>query len=324
MRNKIIEAVRLECPEIASDISALPVEKFNIVFAYLFNSVGIKPIENIQFKLNGGILSTVETFDFDSFYSNIDLEGLQFDKVINLIKNPKINGIRNMEIWMDVISHCHYLVEQLLPLKQKIEIHFVNHFSQEHTFFIDSAIERLELFGMIPDRDYRNVADEFKHLSNAEIKEELKRRSLPFGVLMMHWKGDFNIGTLIRNANSFGAREIFYVGKRRYDKRLSVGTHHYHDLIHYSSNEDILKLKEKYVLIGADNNCNSVPIETFEWPENALMIFGEEQMGIPEEVLKMCDHVVSITQFGSARSLNAANASAIFLYDYSVKIRIQK
>lgn len=324
MRTQIIEAVKIEYPELASDIFALPVEKFNIAFAYLFNSVGIKPVENIQFKLLEGILSTVDSFDFDVSYSGIDFESIQFDKVVNLIKNPKINGIRNMETWIDVICYSHYLVEQLLSSKQKIEAHFVNHFSQEHTFFIDSAIERLELFGLIPDRDYRNVADEFKHLSNAEIKAELKRRSLPFGVLMMHWKGDFNIGTLIRNANSFGAGEIFYVGKRRYDKRLSVGTHHYHDLIHYSSNEDILKLKEKYVLIGADNNCDSVPIETFEWPKNALMIFGEEQMGIPEEVLKMCDHVVSISQFGSARSLNAANASAIFLYDYSVKTRNQK
>jgi tRNA G18 (ribose-2'-O)-methylase SpoU len=49
------------------------------------------------------------------------------------------------------------------------------------------------------------------------------------------------------------------------------------------------------------------------------MIFGQEQIGIPKEVLDMCDDVVYIRQFGTVRSLNVGTASGIVMYDYCSK-----
>jgi len=165
-----------------------------------------------------------------------------------------------------------------------------------------------------------NVVDEFKNKTPEEIKALLESTRHPFAVLMEHWKGDFNIGTLIRNSNAFNANEVFYVGKKRYDRRGAVGTHHYIDLKYIDDFEDLWKLKEKYTFVCLDNNIDGVvSMEEFEWPENALMIFGEEGEGVTSEMLELADYIVSITQYGSVRSMNVGTTSGIAMYDYMKK-----
>tara|TARA_R100001377_G_scaffold71407_1_gene46998 strand:- start:626 stop:1180 length:555 start_codon:yes stop_codon:yes gene_type:complete len=165
-----------------------------------------------------------------------------------------------------------------------------------------------------------NVIDEFKDKTQEEIKDELNSTRHPFAVLMEHWKGDFNIGTLIRNSNAFNANEVFYVGRKKYDRRGTVGTHHYIDLKYIDDFEDLWALKDKYTFVCLDNNIEGVvSMEDFEWPENALMIFGEEGEGVTSEMLELADHVVSIRQYGSVRSMNVGTTSGIAMYDYTRK-----
>jgi len=165
-----------------------------------------------------------------------------------------------------------------------------------------------------------NVIDEFKGKTQDEIKDQLKSTRHPFAVLMEHWKGDFNIGTLIRNSNAFNANEVFYVGRKRYDRRGAVGTHHYIDLNYIDDFEDLWSLKDKYTFVCLDNNIEGVvSMEDFDWPENALMIFGEEGEGVTSEMLELADHVVSIKQYGSVRSMNVGTTSGIAMYDYTRK-----
>ena len=137
--------------------------------------------------------------------------------------------------------------------------------------------------------------------------------------MMEHWQGDFNISTMIRNANAFNAKKVFYCGKRRFDRRGAVGTHHYVDLNYIDSRDMLISLKSKYKFVCLDNVEGSVPIEDFVWPENALMIFGEEGHGITRETLSMADHTVSVTQYGSVRSMNVGTTSGIAMYDYVKK-----
>lgn len=165
-----------------------------------------------------------------------------------------------------------------------------------------------------------NVTDEYKSWSPEDIKKDLRAKAHPFAVLMEHWKGDFNISTMIRNANAFNASQVFYIGKKRFDRRGTVGTHHYVDLNYLNDFEDLARLKEKYVFVGLDNNLdNCVSMSTFEWPANALMIFGEEGAGITPRLLELCDYIVCIPQFGSVRSLNVGTSSGIAMYDYLLK-----
>lgn len=165
-------------------------------------------------------------------------------------------------------------------------------------------------------RHERNVCDEFKDIPTEDIKSILEQRSLPYAVCFEQWQGDFNMSSGVRNANAFAAKEVFYIGKKRWDRRGAVGTQNYTSVKYLNSFESLLMLKERYVLIGLDNVEGSCEMESFAWPENSLMIFGEESVGITKEVLSICNKVVSIKQYGSVRSLNAAVASGIAMFDY--------
>lgn len=171
-----------------------------------------------------------------------------------------------------------------------------------------------------------NVIDKYKNdrltkWTTELIKVDLQSRAFPCAVLMENFAGDFNIGTVIRNANAFNVSEVFYLGRKHYDRRGTVGTHHYTDIRHISDHEALMHLKEKYVFVGLENTIDSaIPMDKFEWPDNSLLIIGEEGVGITPTTMALCDHYVYINQYGSVRSLNAGVASGIALNDYVTKL----
>src|SRR5258708_39222210 len=75
----------------------------------------------------------------------------------------------------------------------------------------------------------RNVIDEFKSLSNEEIKTRLRATSFPFSVCFENWAHNFNISSGIRNSNCFNARKIYYIGEKRYDRSGAMGVQNYSD-----------------------------------------------------------------------------------------------
>ena len=169
-----------------------------------------------------------------------------------------------------------------------------------------------------------NVIDKYKGWEPHKIKQKIKNNTFPYAVMMQHIGGDYNISTLIRNANAFGASEVFYYGRRKWDRRGSVGTHHYTDLVHVDGLEDIKHLKESYHIVGVENNlARSKDISQFEARPNTLFIFGEEGSGIQKEILDLCDEVVYIPQRGSVRSLNVGTCSGIVMNDYVNKLEYQ-
>jgi tRNA G18 (ribose-2'-O)-methylase SpoU len=168
---------------------------------------------------------------------------------------------------------------------------------------------------------HRNVADHFKEMSEEAIKARLQATAHPFAVLMENLIGDFNFGTLIRNANAFNAKEVFYIGDKKFDKRGAQGTYHYTDVKWLSTIEELLLLKEQYVFVGVDNIDGAVSISTYNWPANSLLIFGSEGVGLTTQMQAMCDKLVYIEQFGSVRSLNVGTASGIIMHDFVSKFR---
>lgn len=165
----------------------------------------------------------------------------------------------------------------------------------------------------------RNVRDRYKNLPDEEIKHILSLVSFPFAVCFEHWIGDFNMGSGIRNANAFGAREVFYIGERKWDRRSAVGVYNYTDIQWLATVDDLVKLKEKYVIVGVDNVPGSVSVHDYSWPSNTLMVFGEEGVGLTPAMQSLCQDVVEIPMYGSVRSLNCGVASGIVMYDYVKK-----
>lgn len=167
--------------------------------------------------------------------------------------------------------------------------------------------------------DDRNIADKFKNKSEEEIKNILQKTGYPFAVCFEHWINDFNMATGVRNANGFNAKEVFYIGTKRWDRRGAVGVYNYTDVKFLESAEELLALKDKYTFVGIDNVPGSVDMYTYNWERNSMLIFGEEGVGLTPQMQSLCRDIVHIPMYGTVRSFNCGTASGIAMYDYVAK-----
>lgn len=166
----------------------------------------------------------------------------------------------------------------------------------------------------------RNVIDQYQEMPTEDIKTELDKKRHSFASLCCNLEYNINIGTIVRNSNAFLSEEVIIYGRKQWDRRGAVGTQNYSHL-KYIKEEPGLDNLDNYTFIGIDNTSDSIPMEDFVWPDRPLMCFGNERDGLPEEILKRCQNIVHITQYGSVRSLNVACASAIAMYDFVNKLR---
>jgi tRNA G18 (ribose-2'-O)-methylase SpoU len=171
---------------------------------------------------------------------------------------------------------------------------------------------------LLTNGDRRNVVDGYRYWRTEAIVEDLDSRRHSFHVAIENWQHDLNIGTVVRNANAFMAMSVHIVGKRKWNRRGAMVTDRYQHVEHHPTVDGFVQdMKErKLQVIGVDNLPGSVPIEGVTLPLHCVLVFGQEGPGLSEQVRNVVDLVVSITQFGSTRSINAGVASGIAMHTW--------
>jgi tRNA G18 (ribose-2'-O)-methylase SpoU len=166
--------------------------------------------------------------------------------------------------------------------------------------------------------DRRNVLDRYRYWSREAIIADLDERRHAFHVAIENWQHDFNIGTVVRNANAFLAGEVHIVGRRRWNRRGAMVTDRYQHVRHHPSVADFVGwvAAQQMELIGVDIIPEARPIETASLPARCVLVFGQEGPGLSAEMLDYCAAVYSIAQFGSTRSINAGVASGIAMHTW--------
>lgn len=80
----------------------------------------------------------------------------------------------------------------------------------------------------------------------------------------------------------------------------------------------------KIICIENNTSCEKKPISLYDYNWNPklkyLLVFGSESDGVDINLLNHSYDMVSIPQYGSIRSLNAASAVSIVMYDYRQKM----
>jgi tRNA G18 (ribose-2'-O)-methylase SpoU len=137
-------------------------------------------------------------------------------------------------------------------------------------------------------------------------------------VAVENWTSDLNIGTVVRNANAFGAATVTIVGRRRWNRRGAMVTDRYQHVAHVPTVEDLLAWADEQglPLVGIDNLPGAQPLESAALPERCVLVFGQEGPGLSEGARGACATVCSITQVGSTRSINAGVASGIAMHTW--------
>jgi len=176
---------------------------------------------------------------------------------------------------------------------------------------------------LLEQGDRRNVVDQYRYWRHEAIVEDLDRRRHPFHIAVENWEHDFNIGSVVRNANAFLAASVHIIGKRKWNRRGAMVTDRYQHVLHHPTIDNFVAWAEERDLpiVGIDNLPDSVPIETTDLPNRCVLLFGQEGPGLSEAARSAAGIVCSIAQFGSTRSINAGVASGIAMHHWILQHR---
>ena len=169
---------------------------------------------------------------------------------------------------------------------------------------------------LLRDGDTRNVVDEYRYWTREAVIEVIDPRRHPLHIAIENFGNDANIGAVVRTANAFAVHTVHIVGRRRWNRRGAMVTDRYQRLQHHDSTAELLAFAAEAGLtpVAVDNIPGSVRLEQTTLPRNALLIFGQEGPGITDDAKTGAMMTVSIAQFGSTRSINAAVAAGITMH----------
>ncbi|SCC15546.1 TrmH family RNA methyltransferase [Weissella bombi] len=185
--------------------------------------------------------------------------------------------------------------------------------------------------------DYRNLGADFKGMTNSEIMQALDQRRGDMITVLQNLSHDFNKATAVRNHNAFSGREIVFLnpdnpmdkeneeGAKKWNKKGAVGAQHYEHISHHR----ILDYQtlfnkwhdEGYVIYAVDNTPGYELHNVFDvaFPKKSVFLFGEEQIGLANELIEAADEMIYIPQTGSVRSLNVSVAHGIIAALYTAQ-----
>ncbi|PHS30750.1 MAG: rRNA methyltransferase [Sulfurovum sp.] len=132
-----------------------------------------------------------------------------------------------------------------------------------------------------------------------------------------------NIGAIARSAAAIGINSYLLpsYGPHPYSRRaLRVSMGHIAMLkthIYTNMKETIKALKEKgYHIYAAEVTKDSTPLASVKVTDKWVLLMGHEGSGLSEEVLDLCDEVVTIEMMEGIKSFNVGIAASIMMYQF--------
>jgi tRNA G18 (ribose-2'-O)-methylase SpoU len=170
--------------------------------------------------------------------------------------------------------------------------------------------------------DTRNVVDNYRYWSMEAIVADLDSKRHNFHVAIENWQHDLNIGSIVRTANAFLAKQVHIIGNKRWNRRGAMVTDRYQHILHHPSVEEFVAWSKtanegkEMPIIAIDNVPGCKQLESYKLPETCVLLFGQEGPGLSDAAIAASKDVVEITQFGSTRSINASAAAAITMHQW--------
>ena len=168
--------------------------------------------------------------------------------------------------------------------------------------------------------DTRNLIDKFKGMENEQIFSELEKTRSELEVAIENVSHDFNIGTIVRSANSFNAKRVHIIGRRKYNRRGAMCTDKYLEIVYWSDYKEFVQEQKKMgreVVVIENNTPRAKGLMGKKFLRKTTLVFGSEGEGISEGLLEAADDVRYIESFGSTRSVNVGVAAGIAMYEWA-------
>lgn len=152
-----------------------------------------------------------------------------------------------------------------------------------------------------------------------EIRRELDRIRHPLRIAIWRAKNGFNVGAIIRTAHSFLVREILLVGVEPWYERAAMGMHRYEHITEIATEEAFLERaqREGWKLVVLEKDHATSELWSADIPEDAVLVVGSEDEGVPRAVVEAAHSVVGIPMYGINHSYPMTVAAGIALAEWA-------
>lgn len=182
-------------------------------------------------------------------------------------------------------------------------------------------------------KNHYNVHDQYKHNTVEQNAEIQKSQTRTFSVGCINVTGELNVGMMIRSACLMGAENFYIFGRKKFDKRSTVGAENYINIVQFSYDDPLTADDDMFndvcilhasihdIVMCEQGGQEIGTHKSTPWSSrklnNPLFLFGSESHGTPEVFSKnSLFHKVSIPQVGVLRSFNVSAAMNIIVWDY--------
>lgn len=153
------------------------------------------------------------------------------------------------------------------------------------------------------------------------------------GVILHNIRSCENVGSILRTADFFGFKYVWFVGVTPYPtldnddrlphirekldkqiKKVSLGAEKHLIMNH---EPDLITLTRKlkdmdWYIVGLEQNVKSKKLGEFKFPNSKMaLVLGTEVTGLDFDDLKLVDEIVEIPRFGNKESLNVSVAFGV-------------
>ena len=159
-----------------------------------------------------------------------------------------------------------------------------------------------------------------KQLNHYETLEKMIHLNIDF-IIYAYNISKQNLSLILRSADIFGVKTIYYDNSlENYNKKYKKLTQNSKIPIIISHGpKTLLKLKKDgFDIVALEITDSSIAINQTKFNKKICLIVGNENYGIPQEILNLVDYACHIEMIGKhISSLNVAVASSIAMYEIS-------
>lgn len=167
---------------------------------------------------------------------------------------------------------------------------------------------------------------------NRISKEDFKKADkLPLVVVLDNVRSVYNIGSVFRTADAFRIRLICLCGICAVPPNVEIhktalGAEDSVDWKYFKDTIDAVKyLHDKgYVVLSVEQVEGSQKLDSLELDasKHYAVVFGNEVMGVQQEVVDASDGCLEIRQFGTKHSLNVSVTAGIVMWEMFKNLRV--
>lgn len=169
----------------------------------------------------------------------------------------------------------------------------------------------------------RKLANE--ELNRLDVEGFKKTSKIPVVVVLDNIRSLNNIGSVFRTSDAFVIEKIYLCGitarpPHKDIHKTALGATESVEWAYESKAVSLIEnlTQSNYHCLAIEQAVGSVMLDEFkiEKDQKYALVFGNEVMGVQQEVVNACKGVIEIPQLGTKHSLNISVSAGVVLWDF--------